>query len=94
MPIGKDDGKFRGVCGFSEKDGVPDLLFSIEPESWGNGLATESADCIIAYAFSDLGERQIVATVDKTNTISIKALEKIGMTLQEERLISGNPILF
>jgi RimJ/RimL family protein N-acetyltransferase len=35
-----------------------------------------------------------MATVDKPNTASIKVLEKLGMSLLEERLINGSPILF
>lgn len=92
--FGKADGDFRGVCGFTEKKGVPDLLFSIEPEQWGKGLATEGANCVIAFLFNTLGVQRIIATVDKPNTISITVLEKLGMRLKEEKLIQGNPILF
>jgi RimJ/RimL family protein N-acetyltransferase len=90
----KVDGGFHGVCGFTEKDGSPDLLFSIEPEHWGQGLATESATSVMAYAFKALNVSQIVATVDKPNTMSIRILEKLGMRLQAEELIQGHPILF
>lgn len=92
--IDKVDGDFRGVCGFTEKGGIPDLLFSIEPEYWGKGLATESSNCVSGYLFNTVGIQQIVATVDKPNTISIKVLERLGLRFQKEELIQGNPILF
>lgn len=90
----KVTGGFRGVCGFMEKDNNPDLLFSIEPAYWGKGLATESASCVLDYLFQKLNYKQILATVDKPNKVSIMVLEKLGMQLKEEELIQGNPILF
>ena len=90
----KVDGGFRGVCGFTEKDGIPDLMFSIEPGHWGTGLATESAASAVAHVFDSLNVSQIVATVDKPNTMSIRVLEKLGMRLWAEEVIQGHPILF
>jgi RimJ/RimL family protein N-acetyltransferase len=77
-----------------DKDGTPDLLFSVEPEYQGKGLATESGARVIAYACAELGIRQIVATVDKPNLDSIRVLEKLGMQRTEEKLVSGNALLF
>ena len=94
MLTDKVDGGFRGVCGCLEKETKPDLLFSIEPDFWGNGLATESALCVIAYLSKTSKVKEIIATVDKPNTISIAVLEKLGMQMTEERVIEGNPILF
>lgn len=90
----KVDGGFRGVCGCMEKEMKPDLLFSIEPDFWGNGLATESAHCVIAHLSQTLKMKKIIATADKPNTISIAVLEKLGMQMTEERVIEGNPLLF
>lgn len=92
--LDKESGDFCGVCGFMDKDGTPDLLFSVEPEYQGKGLATESGARVIAYACAELGIRQIVATVDKPNLDSIRVLEKLGMQRTEEKLVSGNALLF
>ena len=89
----KIDGGFRGVCGFGETMTKPDLLFSIAPPYWGRGLATESARCVVQYAFDKIGLQHVRATVDKPNTISIRVLEKLGMSLLEEQSVNGNPIL-
>nr|MBA3323388.1 hypothetical protein [Pyrinomonadaceae bacterium] len=35
-----------------------------------------------------------MATADKPHVISGGVLEKLGMTLQEERLVNGNPLLY
>ncbi len=44
--------------------------------------------------FDKLELQQVMATVDKPNTESVRVLEKLGMSLLEERLINGSPILF
>lgn len=93
----KTDNQFKGVCGLYDEDETlrkPDLIFSIATLYWGQGLASESARCVLEYAFDTLSLEQIMATVDKPNTQSIKVLEKLGMSLVEERLINGNPILY
>ncbi|RCJ39201.1 hypothetical protein A6770_12230 [Nostoc minutum NIES-26] len=94
--VDKTDGKFKGVCGlYDDRETLkkPDLIFSIATTYCGQGLATESARCVLEYGFDTLGLEQIMATVDKPNTESIKVLEKLEMSLLEERLINGNPIL-
>lgn len=93
MLTDKSTGEFRGVCGCTEKDGTPDLVFSIEPEYWGKGLAQESANRALTYLSNTIGLQKIIATVDKPNTNSIRVLEKLGMRLQEEKLVEGNLIL-
>lgn len=90
---GKLDGGFRGVCGFCETIARLDLLFSIAPPYWSQGLATESAGCVLRYAFDKLGLQQVMATVDKPNTISVRVLEKLGMSLLEEQSVNGKSIL-
>lgn len=89
------DGAFQGICGFCESPLLGrDLVFSIASPYWGQGLATESARCVLQYAFDTLGLQQIMSTVDKPNTESIRVLEKLGMSLVEEQLINGNSILY
>jgi len=90
----RTDGEFRGVSGVCETVIHPDLLFSIAPSHWGQGLATESARCILQYVFDRLKVARVMATVDKPHVISVGVLEKLGMTLQEERLVNGNPLLY
>jgi len=91
----KPEGAFRGVCGL--RDGGlewPELLYSVTPDYWGTGLATESAHRVLQHAFEELGLRYIVATVDKPNVGSIRVLEKLGLSVTGEKLIHGNPILY
>jgi ribosomal-protein-alanine N-acetyltransferase len=86
---------FCGVCGLRDGDMEwPDLLYSLSPVYWGKGLATESAYGVLQHAFAVLKLPGVVATVDKPNIASVRVLEKLGMSLTEEKLIHGNPILY
>ncbi|PSB05124.1 GNAT family N-acetyltransferase [Merismopedia glauca] len=89
----KANGEFQGVCGLWDGEVVsPDLLYSISTSAWGQGLATESARCVLEYAFEQLKLPYVMSTVDLPNTASIRVLEKNGMKLHEERSLNGNPI--
>lgn len=87
--------QFQGVCGFCESPLEKcDLIFSIAPPYWGQGLATESAGCVRQYAFDTLGFQQITSTVDQPNKTSIRVLEKLGMSVVKEELNNNNPMLY
>jgi ribosomal-protein-alanine N-acetyltransferase len=86
---------FCGVCGLRDGDMEwPDLLYSLSPPYWRTGLATESAYAVLQHAFAVLKLPGVVATVDKPNIASVRVLEKLGMSLTDEKLIQGNPILY
>lgn len=91
--IGTDQ-QFQGVCGFCDPLEKCDLLISIAPPYWGQGLATESARCVLKYVFDTLGFPQIRSTVDQPNTASIRVLEKLGTSLVKEGLMNNNPVLY
>lgn len=56
----------------------------IGEQYWGNGIATESVELVINYAFSVLGLEEICTFVSSENKASIRVLEKNGMTKKEE----------
>lgn len=70
-----------GCCGLrlDDRRDLVELLYSVDAEYWGRGLATEAARAVIAFAFDTLGLEQLVASVDGPNIASIKVLEKLGM---------------
>ena len=84
-----------GVCGFrpSEAD-EPELLFGFWPRYWGLGLANESAHAVIAYAFDVLQAPSIVAATDVPNEASIRALRRLGMTMERRGTLNGLDTLF
>jgi ribosomal-protein-alanine N-acetyltransferase len=46
---------------------------------WGKGLATEAAQAVIAYAFSELNLARIDSATDYENIASKRVMEKLGM---------------
>ena len=58
--------------------GAVELLYSLDPAHWSNGLATEAATAVLAYAFDVLARPEILATTDDANTPSIRTLTRLG----------------
>ena len=65
-----------GVCGLSPFDPTPgiELLYSLAPTHWSQGLATEAATAVVAYALDTLALPALIATTDDANHPSIRTL--------------------
>lgn len=78
--------------------------YSLNPENWSYGYATEATERIVRYAFEDFPTfkvNRIEATTDPANAASIKVLKKIGFQqeaylreyeMEKERFV--NSIMF
>jgi ribosomal-protein-alanine N-acetyltransferase len=77
--VHKKDTKIIGFCGvkFLTEANETDLGFRFLPEYWGQGIATESSEAILEYAFNTLQLSTIVATADPENKGSTNVLEKL-----------------
>jgi len=64
----------------SNKSG--EIGYIIHPDYWGKGIATEAANEIISFGFSELKLHRIYATCDVRNIGSAKVLEKMGLKLE------------
>ena len=76
-----------GTVGFrksSWEPGVCELVYSLDPAWWGNGLATEVGREAIRWAFETHRWPRIVGATDTPNKASAKVLEKIGMRFVRE----------
>ncbi len=87
-PIG-----FVGLWPFFEQP-QPQLLYGLLPDYTGQGLATEAAKKILAYAAKQLDFKFLTAATDIPNLASQKVLERIGMKKTEERIESGKATYF
>ena len=75
-----DTSGFAGVCGLrATDDGDVEVLYSIAPERWGSGFATEAAAAVLQLAFA-LDLPRVLGGVDIANHASRRVLEKLGMT--------------
>ena len=71
-----------GVCGLSPFDPTPgiELLYSLAPTSWSQGLTTEAATAVLAYAFDTLALPKLLATTDDANHPSLRLLTRLNAT--------------
>ena len=59
------------------------ILFGLQPEHWGMGLATDLAQCLIQYGFGTLRLRRVIGATDRANVSSQRVMEKAGMRFLE-----------
>ena len=80
--VSKSDGNFIGEIGLEgavERFRSSEIFYTIHPNHWGKGIATEAARRVADFAFNELGLHRLEAGVATTNAGSIKVLEKLGM---------------
>lgn len=70
-----------------------EVAYLIAKTHWGQGLATEAAQAILDYGFTQLGLERLVCLIDKENLASIRVAEKIGMTFEKEGEDDKGPFL-
>lgn len=94
--IHKDTNKLIGMCGCypQEIDGPREIevVYKLQPNYWGKGLATEALKATINYAHNTLKVNRLVAAIDKKNIPSIKVAEKVGMQYEKDSVYLGIPI--
>jgi [ribosomal protein S5]-alanine N-acetyltransferase len=57
--------------------------YAVVAERWGQGLATEMAAGLVAYA-EDSGQRNLVAYTEPTNAASRRVMEKVGFAYERD----------
>lgn len=80
--IHKEDNKIIGFNGvkFLPELNRTDLGYRFLPEYWGKGIATESSEAIVAFAFNTLKLEEIIGFVVPQNPASSRVLEKLKFT--------------
>ncbi len=78
----KENDQFIGSCGMArlEDEEHVECYYSLLPEYWGHGYATEATKALLAYAFRELGILQVSAYASLDNPRSWRVAEKAGMT--------------
>ena len=81
----KGEEKAIGWCGLRclEETNEVEVLYLLDEQYWGQGLATEAAKLSIEYGFKSVGLKEIIGLVVKENIGSIRVLEKCGFIYQE-----------
>ncbi|GAA1585865.1 GNAT family N-acetyltransferase [Actinomadura kijaniata] len=82
-PGGADAVPLAGVSGLRRHLGPVgadvEIVYSVEPARWGQGLAAEAARAVLGYAFDVVGLRRITAEIDTGNPASARVAEHLGM---------------
>jgi ribosomal-protein-alanine N-acetyltransferase len=78
MPFGQLP-SFEPTTRFTSEVG---LFWALFPDQQSRGYATEAAAAMVAYAFSELRLRRIVATTEHDNTRSINVMRRLGMRIE------------
>ena len=84
---------YSGLWRFFDED-QPQLLYVLAPEYHHRGLATESAQIVINYAFDVLQFDYIIASVDEDNRASVQVCDRLHMEFVREEYKDGKPTLF
>lgn len=71
---GCEDHRFRPEMG---------LFWAIDPAYHRQGYASEAAQALVDYAFSQLNLSRIIATTEYTNDGSMGVMKRLGMTIQK-----------
>jgi ribosomal-protein-alanine N-acetyltransferase len=84
--VERSSGAFLGRCGLLPWtiDGVHEveLAYLIDRRRWGEGLATEAARGIVAYARDVLRLERLIALVTPGNDASARVAVKVGMSFE------------
>lgn len=93
----KETGKFIGRCGLCPMDieGKEEIevAYMLDSRYWGQGLATEAAQAILKYGFEQVGLTRLISVINPGNIASARVAEKIGMRLEIDGDVNGEPTL-
>lgn len=78
----KASGEWLGRVGpwYPEGWPEPEIGWTISPNHWGNGYATEAGRAAIEYAFRELGWTRVIHVILTGNRRSVAVAKKLGST--------------
>lgn len=71
-----------------------ELVFSVAPERWSEGLATEAARRVVRHALEELGHASVEASTDAANEASLRTLAKAGLERVRRETVAGADTVF
>lgn len=93
--------RFIGQIGYVEAyraiapplKGVPEIGWSLTPDTHGKGYALEGARAAVAWGEKHFGGKPIRCIIDPGNVASLKLAEKLGFKEFARTVYKGDPIL-
>jgi [ribosomal protein S5]-alanine N-acetyltransferase len=89
---GREDGRLLGHLGLRplpELGGETELLYMLDSDAWGRGLATEGGSAALRAAFGPLGLPRVIALARPENAASIAVTRKLGMRFEGALQVFG-----
>ncbi|MDB4941972.1 MAG: hypothetical protein JWP97_1506 [Labilithrix sp.] len=90
----RDTGEVAGTVGGFLRDGHPDVVelgWTVYPQFWRQGIATEAAIAARDFAIQSWNARRLIANIASGNTASSGVAQKLGMTYLGEFDFYGQP---
>jgi len=89
-------GDLIGFCGlrYAELFPEPELVFGLDDDLQGRGLASEAASAVLEYGFCRLALPAIGSATDAPNVASRRVLDRLGMELLGRADNHGSDTLF
>src|SRR5438552_5119521 len=86
----RSSGVLVGRIGFWNPEGWPgfELGWSLRRSFWCRGYATEGARTALRFAFTQLGQPQVISLIHPDNAASIRVAERLG-----ERLVGPTEVM-
>lgn len=90
----KASGELAGYCGVYDPDGWPEreINWGLRRRFLGQGLVTEAAERVRAYAYDELAFQTITSCIDLENSPSIAVAHRLGATLDKTVDFRGRPM--
>ena len=85
----RETGRLIGWVGLRILEGTPEVVYLLDKEHWGRGLATELARACLTYGFRECRYERIVAITKPANLASQRVMRKLGMTCEGEKRYYG-----
>ncbi|OHV40061.1 MULTISPECIES: GNAT family N-acetyltransferase [Pseudofrankia] len=86
-------GDFIGVSGlrYWESFDEVEIAWTLRPDRWGHGYATEAAGAWLDWGFRNLTDRYFTAMIRPANTRSIRVAERLGFRPLREDTLFDRP---
>jgi RimJ/RimL family protein N-acetyltransferase len=91
----RSSGVLVGRIGCWNPEGWPgfEVGWMLRRALWGRGYATEGARAALQYAFTGLGQPQVISLIHPENAASIRVAGRLGERLLDSAEVMGRPAL-
>lgn len=91
----KADGQLVGSCDLDQEElGEVELGYCLAKAYWGKGIATETAQAVVRFAFETLKLERLVAVVVPENIASWRLLENTGFIYKNKAHYYGWDVVY